>query len=76
MIPAADRRPARTGYVLTLHSGERLHIWPETDLVVSERIDGSLGAGVSVAASVPLRQANARLLASVWRHTLARWRAR
>ena len=53
MIPDADRMPADTGYVLTLYSGARLHIWPETGLVVSERFGEPLGAGVSVAASGP-----------------------
>jgi hypothetical protein len=61
-----------------LLSGEQLHVWPESagNLVVSEFAEIPIAAGQADVARVPLTEANATTLASVWCALLRTWRAR
>lgn len=71
----ADRQAATSGYVVTLPSGERLHIWPG-GLVVSEIGGVPQAAGVSGATEQALTRETADRLARIWAITLDRWRGR
>jgi hypothetical protein len=74
-IDPADRRPCPSGYVVTLTSGERLHIWPG-GLVVSEVGDEPHAVGVSGVTEQALTVETADLLKRIWTLTLDRWRGR
>lgn len=69
-------QPCRTGYTITLTTGERLFVWPELGLVVSELAGEPKAVGVSSHTLIPLTDETASTLQRIWIGVLSRWRAR
>jgi hypothetical protein len=69
-----DGLPAGTGYVVELSNGERLHVWPEVGMVVSELASAPIAAAVSSYAGIPLTEASSAKLRRLWARALKHWR--